>query len=77
MVGILMERAWAIEDLLVLLIIVPLGTRFINGSDDVVWLPAAILTRLGSFWPIMAIVPMTTAVVIAAVVVVSVVGRSL
>jgi len=34
--GVLMERAGAIEDLLVLLVIVVLGARFIDGSDDVV-----------------------------------------
>ena len=33
---ILMERARAIKDLLILLIIVALGPRFIDGSDDVV-----------------------------------------
>ena len=36
MSGDLMERALAIEDLLVLLIIVMLGARFINSGDDVV-----------------------------------------
>ena len=54
MLGVLVERAWAIEDLLVLLIIVALGARFINGGDNVVRPAAAILTRLGSFWPITA-----------------------
>ena len=49
MLGVLVERAWAIEDLLVLLIVVTLGARFINGGDDVVWPAVAILTRLGSF----------------------------
>ena len=34
--AILVERAWALEDLLVLLVIVALGVRFINGDDDVV-----------------------------------------
>ena len=33
---VLMERAQAIKDLLVLLVIVVLGARFIDGSDDVV-----------------------------------------
>ena len=46
---VFVERARALEDLLVLLIVVTLGTRFINGSDDVVWSAAAILTRFGSF----------------------------
>ena len=36
MLGILVERAWAIEDFLVLLVVVALGARFINGGDDVV-----------------------------------------
>ena len=36
MLGVFVERAQAIEDLLVLLIIVALGARFINGSDNVV-----------------------------------------
>ena len=49
MSSVLVERARAIEDLLVLLIVVALGTRFINGGDDVVWPAAVILTRLGSF----------------------------
>ena len=49
MLGVLVERAWVIEDLLVLLVIVVLGTRFINNSNDMVWLVATILTRLGSF----------------------------
>ena len=69
-----MERARAVEDLLVLLVVVALGTRFIDGSDDVVWLAVAILTSLGSFWPITATVTMVTAIVMAAVVVASVVG---
>ena len=51
-----------------MLIVVALGARFINGGDDVVWLVVAILTRLGSFWPIMAAVTMVTAVVVASVV---------
>ena len=49
MLGVLVERAWVIEDLLVLLNIVVLDARFINSDDDMVWLAAAILTRLGSF----------------------------
>ena len=36
MLGIFMERAWAFEDLLVLLIVVALGAMFINSNDDVV-----------------------------------------
>jgi len=72
--AVLVEGARAIEDLLVLLVVVALGTRFIDGSNDVVWPTAAILTRLGSFRPITAAVPMETTVVVAVVVVASVVG---
>ena len=74
MLGVLMERARAIVDLLILFIIVALGARFIDGSNDVVWSAVAILTRLGPFWPITTDVTMVTAVVEAAVVVSSVVG---
>ena len=74
MLGVLVETARAINDLLVLLVIVALGVRFINGGDDVVWPTAAILTRLGSFWPITAAVTMVTAFVIVVVIVASVVG---
>ena len=74
MLGILVERAWAIEDLLVLFIVVALGTRFINGSGDVVWPATPILTSLGSFWPITAAVMMITMVVVVVVVVAAVVG---
>ena len=56
-----MERAWTIKDLLVLLIVVALGARFIDGGDDVVWLAVVILDRLGSFWPITATVTMVIA----------------
>ena len=74
MLDVHVERVHAVEDLLVLLIIVVLGTRFINGNNDVVWLVAVILTRLGSFWPITVAVPMVTAVIIVAVVVALVIG---
>ena len=67
-----MEGAWAIEDLLVLLVVVALGARLIDGSDEVVWPAAAILTGLRSFWPITAAVLVETTVVVAAVVVASV-----
>ena len=67
MLGVLVERAQAIEDLLVLLVIVALGARFVNSGDDMIWSAAAILTRFGSFWPITATVPMVTAVVVAVV----------
>ena len=69
-----MERARAIEDLLVLLIVVALGARFIDGSDDVVWPAMVILARLGSIYSIMAAVRIVTTVVEAVVVVASVVG---
>jgi len=71
MFGILVEGAGAIEDLLVLLVIVALGTQLIDGSDKVVWPAVAILTRLGSFWPITTDVLMETSFVIAAVIVAS------
>ena len=74
MFGVLVERAWDIEDLLVLLVVVALGTRFTNGGDDVVWSAAAILTRFGPFWPIAVTVPMVTAVVVAAIAMAPVVG---
>ena len=65
--AILVERTWAFEDLLVLLIIVALGMRFVNGSDDVVWSAVAILTSPRPFRPITATVLMVAAVVVAAV----------
>ena len=68
MLAVLVEGARAVEDLLVLFVVVVLGARFIDGSDDVVWPAAAILTSLGSFWPIMATVTMVTAVVVAVLV---------
>ena len=49
MFSILVEGAWAIEDLLVLLVVVALGARLIDGSDEVVWPAVVILTGLGSF----------------------------
>ena len=49
MLAIFVERAWAFENLLVLLVVVALGARFINDGVDVVWPVAAILTRHGSF----------------------------
>ena len=74
MFGVLVERARAIEDLLVLLIVVALGARFINDGDDVVRPTATILTKLGSFWPITATVSMVTMVVVVAVAMAPVVG---
>ena len=72
MLGVFVERARAFKDLLVLLVIVALGARFINGGDNVVWSAAAILTRFGPFWPITATVSVVTTVVVMAVVVASV-----
>ena len=34
--AVLVEGAWAFKDLLVLLVVVALGARFINGGDNVV-----------------------------------------
>ena len=69
-----MKRARAVEDLLVLFIVVALGARLTNGGDDVVWPAMVILARLGSFWPITTTVTLITAVIETAVVVASVVG---
>ena len=44
MLGVLVERAWAFKDLLVLLIIVVLGSRLVNSGDDMVWSAVATLT---------------------------------
>ena len=74
--GILMKRARAIEDLLVLFVIVVLGTRLTDGDDDVFWLAAAILARPMSFCPITAAIVMVT-VVVGAVVVVAPVVRAI
>ena len=46
MLAVFVERARAFKDLLVLLVVVALGARFINGGDDVVWSVAEILTLL-------------------------------
>ena len=73
MLGVLVERARAIEDLLILLIIVALAARFVNSGDDIVWSAAVILTRLGSFLSIMGTIPMVTAVMVAVVAVVPVI----
>ena len=74
MFGVLVKRAWAIKDLLVLLVVVALGARLTDGGNDLVWLVAAILARLGSFCSITAAVTMVTTVVEATVVVALVVG---
>ena len=52
--AILAEGAWALEDFLVLLVIVMFGARFVNGGNDVVWSTAAILTSFRPFWLITA-----------------------
>ena len=72
--AVLVERTRAFEDLLVLLVIVVLGARFVNSGDDVVWSAAAILTSSGPFLPVMAIVLMVAAVVVVAVTMASFVG---
>ena len=74
MLGILVERARAIEDLLVLLVVVALGTRFVNGGDDVVWSAAAILTSFRPFRPVATTIMMVVAVIVAAVTVAPFVG---
>ena len=67
MLAVLVEGTQAFKDLLVLLIVVALGARFINGGDDVVWSLAAILTSFGPFRPITVTVLMVAAVVVAVV----------
>ena len=67
--AILVERARALKDLLVLLVVVTLGARFVNGGNDVVWSATGTLTSFEPFRPIMATVPMvTTTVVVASVI---------
>ena len=73
MFGVLVEGTRAIEDLLVLLVVVALGAWLIDVTDKVVWSTAVILTWLGSFWPITVDVPVETSFIIAAVVVAPVV----
>jgi len=72
--AVLVEGAWSFKDLLVLLIVFTLGTRFIDSGDDVVWSTMAILTSFGPFRPITATVMMVAAVIVAAVTVASFVG---
>ena len=74
MSSVLVEGARAIEDLLVLLIIVALSVWLIDITNKVIWPAVEILTWLGSFWPITAVVMMVTAIIVAAVIVASVVG---
>jgi len=72
--AVLVEGAWSFKDLLVLLIVFTLGTRFVDSGDDVVWSTMAILTSFGPFRPITATVMMVAAVIVAAVTVASFVG---
>ena len=44
--GVPVKRAWVVEDLLVLFIVVTLGARLTNSGKDVFWPAAAILARL-------------------------------
>ena len=67
------KRARAIEDLLVLLVIVTLGTRLTNDGEDVFWPAAAILAWPLSSYSITAAIAMIDAVVGAEVVVTSVI----
>ena len=64
---VLVEGAWAFEDFLVLLIVVMLGVRFINGGNDVVWSATVILTSFGPFRSITTTVMMVATVVVAVV----------
>ena len=68
MFGVLVKRAWVVEDLLVLFIIVTLGVRLTNGGDDVFWSVVVILARPVSSCSITATIAMVAAVVGAAVV---------
>ena len=72
--AVLVEGARNFEDLLVLLVVVAFGVRFVNDGNDVVWSVAAILTSFGPFRPITATIMMVVAVVVAAVTVASFVG---
>ena len=73
MLDVLVERARAIEDLLVLLIVVALCAWLIDVGNKVIWSAAAILTRFESVWLITSAVPVETTVIIAAIIVLSVV----
>ena len=46
--GILVQGAWSVKDLLVLLIVVMLCARLIDVGNKVIWSAAAILTRFVS-----------------------------
>ena len=72
--AVLVEGARFFEDLLVQLVIVTLGARFVNGGDDVVWSVAVVLTSFRPFWPITATVLMVATGVVAAVIMASFVG---
>ena len=72
--GILVKRAWAVSDLLVLFVGVALGVRLTDGGDDVLWSVTAILAKPVSSCLITATVTMVAVVIRAAVAVASVVG---
>jgi hypothetical protein len=72
--SVLVKRARAVEDLLVLFLVVTLGTRLTNNGDDVFRLAAVILVRPVSSCSITTAIAMVAAVVGAAIVVTSVVG---
>ena len=74
MFGVLVKRAWAIEYLLVLLVVVMLGARLTSGGEDVFWPAAVILARPVSSCSITAAIAMIDVVVGAAVIVTSVIG---
>ena len=73
MFGVLVKRARAVEDLLVLFVVVALGARLTNGGDDVFWPTAAILARHVSSCPITVAIVVVAVVIGAAVAVTSVV----
>ena len=69
--AVLVEGAWAFEDFLVLLVVVALGVRFVNGGDDVVWSVVVILTSFAPFRPITTTVMMVATIIVAAITVAS------
>jgi len=75
--GVLVKRARVVEYLLVLLVVVTLGVGLTSGGEDVFWPAAAILTRPVSSCSITAAIEMIAVVVGTAVIVMSVIGRSL
>ena len=73
MFGVLVKRAWAVEDLLVLFVVVTLGVRLTNGGDDVFWPVTAILARPVSSCSITAAIAMIAAIVGTTVIMMSVI----